>query len=279
MIKTIISLWLFMALLISCSTTNKQFGQVVIEEINDSLVAKQEILKIKGLDNDIFDSATYISPQQEKIKYRLFKPTQQKTNKTYPLVVVYHGSAGIGMDNKSQLRLFQKLFSSPDIQKNYPAYVLARQFPTRSSDYLIDSTRNSLYSTAQPCLRLVFQLIDSLKLNLNIDPKRIYVVGYSMGGSTVINSLSAKPNMFAAGISISGVPQFDKTQELSDIPIWLIHGMNDTVNPINSDEQFYKESSNNIRFWKLKGKMHDNIVTSHILGEALPKWLFKQVKK
>jgi predicted peptidase len=100
-----------------------------------------------------------------------------------------------------------------------------------------------------------------------------------MGASTVINSLSARPDLFAAGISISGIPQFDKTQKLSEIPIWLIHGTNDTVNPISSNEQLYKELNKNIRFWKLKAKTHDNIVTSHILGEAMPKWLFKQVKK
>ena len=82
-----------------------------------------------------------------------------------------------------------------------------------------------------------------------------------------------------AGISISGIPQFDKTEKLKTIPIWLIHGLDDTENPISSDEQFYKEMSANIRFWKLKGTTHDNVFTTTILGETLPEWLFKQHKK
>lgn len=280
MIRTLLALSLFAILLASCLTTNKQFGQTVIENTADTILSKQEVLRIRSIDNNIFDSATFVGKEQIEIKYRLFKPKQQKNNEKYPLVVVYHGSGRpIGTDNKSQLGVLQKLFASPDIQNKYAAYVLAPQFPTRSSDYVMDTKRNLLYSIPRPCLNSVLQLIDSLKSNLNIDNERIYVVGFSMGASTVINSLSARPELFAAAISISGIPQFDKIQDLTTIPIWLIHGIDDTENPINSDEQFYKEMNKNIRFWKLKGTTHDNVFTTQILGETLPKWLFKQHKK
>jgi predicted peptidase len=280
MIRFFLATFFTTALLTSCSTTKKQFGQNVIENTADTALSKQVVVKIRSLDNDVFDSATFVGKEQIEIKYRLFNPKQLKTNEKYPLVVVYHGSGRpIGNDNKSQLGILQKLFASPDIQFKYPAYVLAPQFPTRSSDYVTDSARNVLYSTPRPCLNSVLQLIDSLKSNLNVDSKRIYAVGFSMGGSTVINSLSARPELFAAGISISGIPQFDKIQELKTIPIWLIHGIDDTENPIKSDEQFYKETSSHILFWKLKETTHDNVFTTTILGETLPKWLFKQSKK
>jgi predicted peptidase len=273
---------IYLAMFISCSTTKNQFGQVVIENTSDTTLSKQEILKIRNIENSIFDSATFVGKERIEIKYRLFKPklNQQEANKKYPLVVIYHGSGPpIGTDNISQLGIIQKLFASPDIQKKYSAYVLAPQFPTRSSDYIMDSEKKMLYSTPRPCLNSVLQLIDSLKLKLKIDYKRIYAVGFSMGGSTVINSLSSRPDLFAAGISISGIPQFGKKQTLETIPIWLIHGIDDTENSINSDEEFYKEMSNNILFWKLKATTHNNVFTSQLLGETLPKWLFKQSKK
>jgi predicted peptidase len=279
MTRTFLAVLISTIVLTSCSSTKKQFGQTIIENTADTTLSKQEVFKIKSLDNDIYDTATFAGKEQIEIKYRLFKPRQRKTNEKYPLVIVYHGSGPVGSDNKSQLGLLQKLFVSPDIQNKYPAYVLAPQFPTRSSDYVMDAKRNLLYSTPRLCLNSVLQLIDSLKSNLNIDSERIYVIGFSMGGSTVINSLSARPELFAAGVSISGIPQFDNIQELKAIPIWLIHGIDDTENPINSDEQFYKEMSNNIRFWKLKKTTHDNVFTTTILGETLPKWLFKQRKK
>lgn len=280
MTRTFLTLFIPTILLASCSTTKKQFGQTIIENTADTTLSKQEVFKMKSLNNDIFDTASFVGKEQIEIKYRLSKPKQQKANEKYPLVIVYHGSGRpIGTDNKSQLGILQKLFASPDIQNKYPAYVLAPQFPTRSSDYVMDTTRNLLASTSRSCLNSVLQLIDSLKSNLNIDNKRIYVIGFSMGGSTVINSLSARPELFAAGISISGIPQFDKIHEMAAIPIWLIHGIDDTENPINSDEQFYKETSSNVRFWKLKATTHDNVFTTQLLGETLPKWLFKQRKK
>ncbi len=265
----------------SCSTTKKEFGQSVLDNTADTILSKQEILKIRSLENNIFDTAIFVGKEQIEIKYRIYKPKQnpEKTTEKYPLVVIYHSSGSVGTDNKSQLGILQKLFASPGIQKKYPAYILAPQFPTRSSDYIMDTARKVLYSTPRPCLNTALQLIDSLKSNLNVDSERIYVVGFSMGGSAVINSLSARPELFAAGISISGIPQFDKIQELSTIPIWLIHGIDDTENPINSDEQFYKEMSNKTRFWKLKATTHGNVFTIQLLGETLPKWLFQHRKK
>lgn len=278
--RTFLTLFIFTILLTSCSTTKKQFGQYVIDNTADTTLSKQAVLKIRSLDNDIFDSATFLGKEQIEIKYRLFKPKQQKTNEKYPLVVVYHSSGRpAGTDNKSQLGILQKLFASPEIQNQYPAYVLAPQFKSRSSDYVLDKNRNVQTSIPRVDLNSVLELVDSLRKNINIDANRIYAIGFSMGGSTVINSLSARPDLFAAGISISGIPQFDKIQELTTIPIWLIHGIDDTENPINSDEQFYKEKSNNIRFWKLKETTHDNVFTTQLLGKTLPSWLFKQHKK
>ncbi len=262
----------------SCATNKSQFGQSILERPVDTTLTKQAISKLRNIDNSIFDKATFIGKEQIEIKYRFFKPNQ-KSGEKYPLVVVYHGSGAIGTDNNSQLGLLHKLFASPDIQSKYPAFVLAPQFPTRSSDYTIDEDRKVLYSTSRPCLNEVFLLIDSLKSSLDIDSKRIYVVGFSMGGSTVINSLSARPDLFAAGISVAGIPQFDQTQVLKNIPIWLIHGIDDTENTIDSDEVLYKEIDDNIRFWKLKATTHDNVFSSLILGETLPKWLFKYQKK
>ncbi len=277
--KIIIVFLFFVVVFASCTATKKQFGQFVIQPNTDTIEAHQAVSKIKNLSNNVFDSAIYIGNNNIEIHYRLFKPKQNELNgiEKYPLVVVYHGSGPpIGSDNKSHLGVIQKLFASSEIQTKYPAYVLAPQFPTRSSDYKMDTVRNVLYSTPRHCLNTALQLIDSLKMNLNIDHNRIYVVGFSMGGSTTINSLMARPDLFAAGISISGIPQFDKIKAINKIPIWLLHGIDDTENTIFSDEYFYKERKTHTLFWKLKGTTHGNLFTPTILGETLPAWLFAQ---
>ena len=276
--------FLYLTFTTSCSHTQNQFGQKVIPFPADTVASRQQIAQIRSLPNDVFDAASFTDKDQLTIPYRLFKPAADQHNTTakLPLVVVFH-SAGrpIGTDNVSQLGILPKLFAGADIQSKYPAYVLAPQFATRSSDYVTDSSRNVLASIPRPCLATALELIDSLKRTLNIDDKRIYAIGFSMGGSTVINALSARPNLFAAGISIAGIPQFSRIDDIKSIPLWLIHGTEDTENTIDSDLQFYKElkGGKHTRFWKLANTSHDNIFSTSILGETLPGWLFKQQRK
>ena len=99
MLKTIIGLFISTVFLASCSTTNLQFEETEFEETERTQEITEEILEIKNLDNTIFDTASFKSTEWDEINYALFKPSQQKPNKTYPLVVVFHGSAEIGNDN------------------------------------------------------------------------------------------------------------------------------------------------------------------------------------
>lgn len=269
-----------LSLIVLQAPAGAQSQQIIINRTADSTLSKQALQKIRSMDNNLFDAAAFTGNDDIEIRYRLFKPRAKNSATQYPLVVVFHGSGAIGTDNTAQLGLLPKLFASADNQDSYPAYVLAPQFPARSSDYVPDSSRNVLVSVPGPCLQPVLLLIDSLKRHLNIDSKRIYAVGYSMGASTVINALSARPDLFAAGISIAGIPQFSKSEQLRAIPLWLIHGIDDAENKIGSDERFYQElhSRNNILFWKLKETTHDNIFSTQLLGETLPQWLFKQQK-
>lgn len=257
---------------------NKQYGEFKIKNnLSDTLNARLRINEIRNIDNNIFKAHTFEGKQTPTIKYRLLKPEEQTDNKKFPLVIVFHGSNAVGTDNNSQLGALAKLWAMPEIKSKYPAYILAPQFPTRSSNYQLDENRNVLASIPQPALQTSLQLIDSLKKTLNIDETRIYVIGFSMGASSVINVLSARPELFAAGVSISGIPQFDQVKTLSKIPLWLIHGDLDTENPFNGDLQFFKEldKTNKTRFWLFESKAHNDIFTSLILGENIPKWLFQ----
>jgi predicted peptidase len=265
----------------SCNSIKDTFGQHTFRQYTDTIATLNRITKIRSISNTLFDTGTFTGKENSILKYRLLKPIPGNSpSKKYPLVIVFHGSGAIGNDNTSQLGVLSKLFAMPDIRSKYSCYVLAPQFSSRSSNYVPDSTRHVLTSKPQACLLAALDLIDSLKSIFPIDENRIYAVGFSMGGSSVINALSVRPELFAAGISISGIPQFDKIQNLKQIPIWLIHGNTDTENPIASDELFYKElqSSYRIRFWIFDHTEHLNIFSPLILGEQLPQWLFAQTK-
>jgi predicted peptidase len=265
--------------ILSCSKRISTFGKTKIAKSADSIYLKRRIAEIKGLNTDVFTKGSFKGTADTLIAYRLLKP--KPTDRKLPLVIVFHGSNAVGNDNTSQLGILAKLFATDEIQEKYPAFVLAPQFPSRSSNYVLDQSRQVLTSVPQPCLTTALELIDSLKNTLNIDEKRIYLIGFSMGASSVINALSLKPGVFAAGISISGIPQFDKIKTLTNIPIWLIHGNIDTENPFNSDEQFFEEISHNnkSRFWEFDNLAHNDIFAPAILTDELPKWLFKNKRK
>lgn len=277
--KVIFLVFIASIIVYSCKTKGNYDERTISFKDNETLRQKY-IDQIKSINNNTFDSATYVGKNNVAIKYRLFQPAK-KENK-YPLVIVFHSSGKpIGTDNISQLGVLAKLFASEKIQTSYPSYILAPQFATRSSDYQMDDTRKILASKPRNCVDTVLELIDSLKQKLNIDPSRIYVIGFSMGGSTVINSINKRPDLFAAGISMSGIPEFTNLEALKKTPLWLIHGLSDTENPPNSDIVLFNELKpyQKIRFWKYEGVEHNNIFQEDLLGIALPDWLFKQAKK
>lgn len=261
----------------ACHPTSKPFGSLHIKYRYDSLSSHQRLNALRRIQPEVFDSAHY-DHDSMLVHYRLFTPNNNHLKK-YPLVVVFHGSGAIGTDNRSHLGVLSKLWIEPRCQEKHPSYVLAPQFTTRSSDYVLDSTRGVLVSASRPILNSVFQLIDSIKKCLNIDTNRIYVVGFSMGGSTVINALSLRPDLFAAGISVAGIPEFDRLEKLNHVPIWLIHGSADTENPIAGDLQFYYERPTKTRLWIFDSIEHNTIFIPPLLDETIPTWLFKQRRK
>lgn len=282
-IKHSFYLLLLLCILLQSWKAGKQpYGKMVIKKDTDSITLKNTIAKIRNIPNDLFKEGSYTGKENIQIKYRLYSGEIHPTGKDkYPLVVVFPGSGAIGNDNKSQLGLMAKLWATQDISSAYPAYVLAPQFPSRSSNYTLDSSRNVLVSKPANCLYAALKLIDSMKTALPVDLQRIYLVGFSMGGSTVMNALTARPDLFSAAVSIAGIPQFDSIQSISHVPLWLMHGDMDTENPSKSNEQYYREASvnNKTRFWMFEQTAHEDIFSTVLLGKNIPEWLFSKKKK
>lgn len=78
-------------------------------------------------------------------------------------------------------------------------------------------------------------LLDEVVDRLNIDTKRVYVTGLSMGGFGTWNLIAKDPGRFAAAAPICGggstrdflLPH--SRAALESLPIWVFHGEKDTV--------------------------------------------------
>jgi len=269
--------------LTSCMGLKKKTGYYRLQPAMNADSA--ETIKTKILhtvDTGVFKPIAYTGTGMITINTRLLEPVSPDTGRKYPLVLVLHSSGRpIGTDNVSQLGVLARLWAQPAIREKYPAYVLVPQFPRRSSNYSPDPSRKVLSSVPDSCLTTALELVDAILKMFPIDNRRIYVVGFSMGGSSAINAMGLRPDLFAAGLSISGIPDFGHLTTLAKTPLWLVHGNADTENPMSSDSVLYKElealHDEHITFWEIEGLQHE-LYPELYTTDAIPAWLFQQQK-
>lgn len=184
-----------------------------------------------------YKAATYVEAK-DTLKYRVLEPLDLDASKKYPLVLFLHGSGERGNDNMAQLKHGSTVFTSKVNRMNHKAFVVFPQCP--SSDYWANidyrNEGNGLgfifkkEAPPQKSLRMVMGLIDQLKEHPNIDNKRLYVMGLSMGGMATFELLQRKPDVFAAAIPIcGGANTSNAVLYAQKVPLWIFHGSDDRV--------------------------------------------------
>ncbi len=206
------------------------------------------------------------------LKYTLLRPPEdvEPPEAGWPLVVINPGSGGVGSSGGTSPR-----WSSPYYREHYPAYVLLFHPQERTMDYLTDAV------FTLPAFNAQFDLLDHLLADpgYNIDPRRIYVGGFSMGGSTTWLMLLKRPHFFAAGFPISSRPigRPEEAVRLAHQPIWMTTGHDDG----GAGSSFYLRAyqllqaagAEKVRFWEVQFTGHSGAAERLY---HLPEWLFQQ---
>jgi predicted peptidase len=198
----------------------------------------------------------------------------------YPLVIVLHGSGAIGSDNLRQLGQLALSWAALDIRSSFPAYVLAPQFPERSANYQPSAADGLLAAQAGPHIPALTALVAELSQRYPIDTRRIYITGFSMGGSAATQAILQQPGMFAAAVTFSGVPPERSTAaQLAKTPLLIVHGNADSENPIAPDRAMVAAMQHQpgarIRFLEYQGMDHQ-IPADMLLAKTWRTWLFAQ---
>ena len=226
----------------------------------------------------LFQKHLFKSTGGQELPYRLLKPWNFEPDKDYPLIVFLHGSRARGSDNVRHLNGSSgpgiTLWTSNALQRDYPSFVLAPQSRTTwvRTWALVDRPVNR-----QEPLELVIKLIENLKQHHNIDPRRIYVSGVSMGGFGVWSAITRHPTFFAGAVPVcgGGNPQLVKRNAT---PVWAFHGSKDTrVSPRRSREMVaaLRRVGANVKYTEYKGVRHDSWRLAFKEPELVP-WLFSQ---
>jgi len=256
---------------------NQTFGQK--KEFRDTEVDTLTFLNnrklLNSLNTNAFQKKTFVE-NEIIIPYRFLTPKNNLINQKYPLVITFHNSTRIGNDNENQLEPFAKIWLRDEIYEKFPCYVVAPQFNKRSTNYKIDKNGIQVSKPSDEVFALLKLIKDLKKEYPNIDKNRIYLIGYSMGGSTAQNLMNLSPDTFAAIVSVASVPDLSNLAKIKDKNIWLIHGKNDDENPYNGSVDLFDKLSSNksLIFTTFNNLNHNNIVIPFLVTDEIPKWLF-----
>jgi len=160
------------------------------------------------------------------LPYRLFIPDSYSSARDYPLVLALHGAGERGTDNNLQLTNTRMATCWADsiAQIQHPCFVLAPQCPLGGS-----------WSTGDPTslLRIeaatVIDILDSLTREFSVDTNRVYITGFSMGGSGTWEFIMRFPERFAAAVPMAGGMNPAYAERCADVPIWDFHGTVDQL--------------------------------------------------
>ncbi len=178
----------------------------------------------------------------DTLPYRILYPDNYQADKSYPLILLLHGSGERGNDNELQLKHGGRFFSSSETRAAFPAIVVFPQCSSKSfwaaAEFPTDSNGNHTIilnpsAEATTSMQLLQSLVDQLKGMPQVDPKRIYLGGISMGGMGTFELLFRQPDVFAAAFPIcgGGNPSFVDNYA-QKVKIWAFHGAKDVVVPV-----------------------------------------------
>jgi predicted peptidase len=243
---------------------------------------------VSAQDTSLFKRELFIS-NADTLRYRILYPDNYDPKLKYPLIVVLHGSGEKGRDNAAQLIHGAALFVKDSIRKNFPAIVVFPQCPPNQSwntisSKMVDGKREITIATKnKPSLpaRLLMELIKDLRKRSEVDRKRIYIGGLSMGGFGTFEMLRRKPKWFAAAFPICGGDNPANAKKYyRKVSLWIFHGGQDPVVNVQFSNQIaerLKALHADMKYTVYPNVKHDSWVNAFNEPDLLP-WLFSKHK-
>lgn len=162
----------------------------------------------------------YIDFSTDNLPGRLFIPTpESRSAEQVPLIIALHGGGAIGNNNIGNIWDFDSLLA---IAKTRGAFIYAPQ-----------ATSAFWHANSRPAA--IMDQVDRLIAEFRIDPRRVIVTGFSMGGGGAWHLGSVYAERIAGVLPICGItPGADyAASALAGKPVWAFHARNDTVVSVN----------------------------------------------
>lgn len=170
-------------------------------------------------------------------KYLVHAPPSYDKARQIPLVIMFHGGGGTGVwamketgwDKKADEEGFLAVF--PDGTRPHPSK--PAKFAGRNAQSWNDGSGRAISAAERNVddIGFIRAMIDDLKTNYNIDPKRIYATGFSNGGSMTFR-VGRELSEIVAAIAPSAGADWTNLPPARAIPILYLTGTEDPLNPL-----------------------------------------------
>ncbi|MFI6467301.1 twin-arginine translocation signal domain-containing protein [Streptomyces sp. NPDC050538] len=178
---------------------------------------------VKNLIVDDFRQFTFTDPATKRtLKYNLFIPKgyDRDHHKSYPLVLFMHDASVVNVATEGPLvqGLGAVCWASPEDQARHEAFVLAPEYDS----VVIDDTYKP-----SPLFDTTAHLVQELTKKYNLDEKRLYATGQSMGAMMTLGLNIKYPDLFGASFVVAGQWPADQAKPLAKKKLWIVVSQDD----------------------------------------------------
>lgn len=161
----------------------------------------------------------------------------EETSKNYPLIICMHGAGQYGNGNDQLSAILSEAIPELLQQKLFPASFFVEGV---HYSFVILAPQFSIHPTDEQ----VHSFINYAKKEYRIDTTRIFLTGFSEGGSVACDVAAAFPKQFAALVSIAGVSKSidvdSKCKSIANnnLPVWVLHNDQDQLMDVKLSRDF-----------------------------------------
>lgn len=250
-------------------------------------------LPLSAIDTGFLDRSVVM--QGKSYAYQVYLPANYTPDKPWPVIVYLHGNEHQGTDGMRQTNA-PMANAVREYREWFPAIVIFPQAQPHTT-------------WSQPAMQeLVLAALDKTVSEFHGDPRRIYLTGFSMGGSGTYRIAFHHPERFAALLVIAGRvqpgPRYTPEETQSDrqtnafvtapdpfaalaaglkgVPIWIFHGASDQTIDVEQSRRLAAALKNNgveFRYFEYPGIDHVEAADRAYFTPAVYEWLLKQERK
>jgi len=193
------------------TTTQMRPPEILLANVQNTLAQYEQTMALlhdhKNPDTDrVGDLRRCLNAKAHPVPFRLYVPAAYAHAEKTPLILVLHGANDdedgmLSGDNAAMLRIAQRrgyILVAPIYRRNEEGYM----------DYLLEILAQVRSDYAK------------------VDPQRIYVYGFSMGGNASSQIAAHHPEIFAAACSGGGFCMMDEVERLQ-VPVRILIGAED----------------------------------------------------